>query len=43
VLDATPGSKKALTQVQATFNAWHKETGLPYSHLSRILSYTVGD
>lgn len=40
-LDASPGSKKALTQAQAAFNAWHKETGLPYSHLSRILSYTV--
>jgi len=40
-LDASPGSKKALTQAQAAFNAWHQETGLPYSHLSRILSYTV--
>ena len=40
-LDASPGSKKALTQAQAAFDAWHKETGLPYSHLSRILSYTV--
>lgn len=42
LLDATPGSKKALTQAQAAFNAWHQETGLPYSHLSRILSFTVG-
>lgn len=43
LLDASPGSKKALTQAQAAFNAWHRETGLPYSHLSRILSFTVGN
>lgn len=30
-------------QAQQAFNDWHKETGLPYSHLSRILSYSVGD
>ena len=42
-LDASPGSKKALMQAQQAFNDWHKETGLPYSHLSRILSYSVGD
>jgi len=41
LLDATPGSKKALVQAQQAFNAWHRETGLPYSHLSRILSYSV--
>jgi len=43
LFDATPGSKKALTQAQQAFNAWHRETGLPYSHLSRILSFTVGE
>lgn len=43
LLDATPGTRKALTQVQRAFNTWHQETGLPYSHLSRILSFTVGD
>ncbi len=43
VLDASPGSKKALIQAQQAFNNWHQETGLPYSHLSRILSCTVGD
>ena len=42
LLDASAGSKKALVQAQAAFNAWHQETGLPYSHLSRILSFTVG-
>lgn len=42
-LDASPGSKKALVQAQQAFNDWHQETGLPYSHLSRILSYSVGN
>ena len=42
-LDASPGSKKALVQAQAAFNEWHRETGLPYSHLSRILSFSVGE
>ncbi|MDX1634975.1 MAG: DNA-3-methyladenine glycosylase I [Marinobacter sp.] len=42
-LDASPGSKKALVQAQAAFNDWHRETGLPYSHLSRILSFSVGE
>ncbi|WP_166261226.1 DNA-3-methyladenine glycosylase I [Marinobacter salicampi] len=43
LLDATPGTRKALRQAQQAFNTWHQETGLPYSHLSRILSFTVGD
>ncbi|MFL1467184.1 DNA-3-methyladenine glycosylase I [Marinobacter sp. DUT-3] len=42
LLDATPGSKKALVQAQQAFTNWHRETGLPYSHLSRILSCSVG-
>jgi len=40
-LDASPTSKKGLMQAQAAFNQWHEESGLPYSHLSRILSFTV--
>lgn len=40
-LDASPTSKKALMQAQQAFNEWHQETGLPYSHLSRILSFTI--
>ena len=43
LLDAGPGSKKALVQAQQAFNAWHRETGLPYSHLSRILACSVGE
>ncbi|MBB5321042.1 DNA-3-methyladenine glycosylase I [Marinobacter oulmenensis] len=41
ILDASPASQKGLKQVQAAFNQWHEETGLPFSHLSRIVSFTV--
>lgn len=41
LLDASPGSKKGLQQAQAAFTAWHQETGLPYSQLSRILSCSL--
>lgn len=41
LLDASPTSKKGLQQAQAAFNDWHQETGLPYSHLSRVLSLTI--
>jgi len=41
LMDASPASKKGLTQAQNTFNDWHQETGLPVSHLSRIVSFTV--
>ncbi|MEM7360717.1 MAG: DNA-3-methyladenine glycosylase I [Pseudomonadota bacterium] len=41
-------SEKATSQrdqkrIQEAFNHWHEETGLPMTHISRILSYTVGD
>jgi hypothetical protein len=29
--------------VQAQFNAWAKETGLPYAHLSRICALSIGE
>lgn len=38
-----PTSKKDLAKVQAQFNAWHDETGLPYVHLSRICALSAGD
>lgn len=41
LLEASAGSKKALYQVQEAFNAWHDETGLPYSQLSRIVACSV--
>jgi 3-methyladenine DNA glycosylase Tag len=37
-----PTSKKDLAKVQATFNAWAEETGLPYTHLSRICAMSIG-
>ena len=36
-------SKRDLAKVQAQFNAWHKETGLPYVQLSRICAMSVGE
>lgn len=41
LLDASPGSKKSLQQAQAAFNHWQQETGMPYSHLSRIVSCSI--
>jgi 3-methyladenine DNA glycosylase Tag len=38
-----PTSKRDLKQVQEQFNSWHLETGLPYSHLSRIAACSVGE
>src|ERR1700719_4224612 len=35
-------SKKDLARVQAQFNAWAKETGLPYVYLSRICAMSIG-
>jgi 3-methyladenine DNA glycosylase Tag len=36
-------SKRDLAQVQAQFNAWAKETGLPYAHLSRICAFSMDE
>src|SRR5215475_9739643 len=36
-------SKGDLAKVQAQFNAWAKETGLPYVYLSRICALSVGE
>lgn len=38
-----PKSKGDLARVQAQFNAWADETGLPYLHLSRICAMSIGD
>lgn len=40
---AQPTSKRDLGRIQAQFNDWHEETGLPYSHLSRIAACSVGE
>ena len=36
-------SKGDLAKVQAQFNAWAAETGLPYVYLSRICAMSVGE
>jgi 3-methyladenine DNA glycosylase Tag len=36
-------SKGDLAKVQAQFNAWAAETGLPYLHLSRICAMSIGE
>jgi 3-methyladenine DNA glycosylase Tag len=36
-------SKTDLAKVQAQFNAWAEETGLPYVHLSRICAMSIGE
>lgn len=40
VVDKMPSSKKDLQAVQAAFNQWHQESGLPMAHISRMLSFT---
>lgn len=40
---ANPTSKRDLRAMQETFNAWHRETGLPYVHLSRICAMSAGE
>jgi 3-methyladenine DNA glycosylase Tag len=37
----SPGSKRELTVIQQTFNDWHEESGLPYSHISRICACSL--
>ena len=38
-----PTSKRDLAKIQAQFNAWAEETGLPYTHLSRICAMSIGE
>lgn len=39
----SPSSRKDLRRIQDQFNAWAKETGLPYTHLSRICALSIGE
>lgn len=36
-------SQRDLKKIQAAFNDWHDESQLPLTHISKILSYSVGD
>ncbi|MFM9597188.1 hypothetical protein ACKI1O_48495, partial [Streptomyces scabiei] len=38
-----PSSRKDMAAIQAQFNAWAAETGLPYAHLSRLCAMSVGE
>jgi len=38
-----PTARKDLARVQAQFNTWAEETGLPYTHLAEICAMSVGD
>lgn len=40
---SSPSSQRDLKKVQSQFNEWHEQTGLPYSHLSRIAACSVGE
>ena len=37
-----PTSQADMRRVQDAFNEWHEQTGLSYTHLSRIASYSAG-
>ncbi len=38
-----PTSKRDLAKIQAQFDQWAEETGLPYTHLSRICAMSIGE
>lgn len=38
----SPSSRRDMMLIQEAFNSWHEQTGLPYSHLSRIAAYSIG-
>jgi 3-methyladenine DNA glycosylase Tag len=42
-ISENPTSKKDLAKIQAQFNAWAQETGLPLTHLSRICAMSIGE
>ncbi|EMJ97158.1 MULTISPECIES: DNA-3-methyladenine glycosylase I [unclassified Leptospira] len=42
-LSSTGKSKKDLSAIQKQFNAWAEETGLSYTHLSRICAFSIGE
>jgi 3-methyladenine DNA glycosylase Tag len=41
IVDKPVSSQRDLKQVQQAFNLWHRESGWPMAHLSRLLSLTV--
>ena len=41
IVDKTPTSKKALTQVQQAFNIWMDQSGRGLTEISRVLAMSV--
>ena len=41
-ININPTSKRDLLKVQNAFNTWNEQTGLPFSHLSKIAACSVG-
>lgn len=42
VIDGPPGSRKAQAAVQAAFDRWQAESGLPLGTISRVLAQSIG-
>jgi 3-methyladenine DNA glycosylase Tag len=40
-ITANPSSQREFRLIQDAFNSWHEESGLPYSHLSRICACSI--
>src|SRR3546814_4408498 len=38
-----PTSKRDRQKIQQQFNAWAKESGLPFVHISRICAMSIGE
>lgn len=38
-----PSSQREFKLIQAGFNEWHRQSGLSYTHLSRICAFSTGD
>ena len=36
-----PGSKREMRLIQGAFNQWHEDSGLPFSHISRICAMSL--
>jgi hypothetical protein len=43
VIDKAPTSKKGWMAVQAAFNQWQAESGLPLTTISRVLAQSIGE
>jgi len=42
-ISQNPTSKKDLEKIQDQFNVWRRETGLPFTHLSRLCALSIGE